>query len=142
MKNGKFIFTTDTIALKNSFTNIIEMTDVKLEKIEILKDKTFGEKQEDFYMVIAYDRHKELKIARWLVKDRDSLFYYKPIKLEEITDEEIFYRSYYVCHGSNDDCFPHVAYIDGQRMWGSSEKLICEPDSPCKGIVSFQLYGE
>jgi hypothetical protein len=141
-KNKDYIFITDTIALKAGFEDLIAMPNIKLDKIEVLKDKTIGDRQEDYYMVVAYDFSESLTVARWLVKKDNGLYYYKNNTGEE-TDDTVFFRTYYACYGSKTNCFPKVAHLnDGYTWGGNSTKLVCDPDDPCKAMRIFEPEGE
>lgn len=134
VKGQDFIFAADTVKLKQSLEKIINMERVKLDKIEIKKDITIGDRKEDYYMLIAYDYSKDLKIARWLVNREGALFYYNADLEGDITDNDIFYSTYFTCYGTNTDCFPMVAHLPDGYSWGGSTDFTCKTDSACTGI--------
>ena len=139
VQGDKFVFVADTITLKRDFERIINMPEVKLEKIEVLKRKTFGDREEDYYMLIAYDHSMALKTTRWLVNHEGSLYYYHCDFDEETTDDEIFYVTFFTCYGSKTNCFPMVAHLSDGYMWGGSTDLVCRPDDPCRGIKTVEM---
>jgi len=133
-----FVFEADTLELKQSLEKIINMKAVKLDRIEIRKDVTFGDRQEDYYMLIAFDYSKSLKTVRWLA-NRDGSLYFTALEESDMTDDDIFYATYFTCYGTDSDCFPMVAHLSDGYGWSSSTELTCKPDSKCLGVktVSF-----
>ena len=139
VQGDKFVFVADTIALKKHFERIINMPEVKLEKIEVLKRKTFGDREEDYYMVVAYDHSMALKTTRWLVNHEGSLYYYHCDFNQEVSDDEMFYVTFFTCYGSKTDCFPMVAHLPDGYFWSGNTELVCNPDDPCKGIKAVEM---
>lgn len=141
IKNDSYIITIDTIAYKDFLEkNIISIPEARLSKIEILKSKIEGERNDDFYMLIAYDEKLDLKTAHWLVRDADSLYFFQNRTTDPV-DDEIFFGIFYTCYSSDTDCFPRVRYNDKKYLWGSSKVFACNPDSPCKSSSTY-LYEE
>ena len=121
---------------------MMAMPHVKLDKIEVIKDKTIGDRKEDYYMVVAHDFSQNLTVSRWLLKQDDGLYYYKNNTGEE-TDDSVFFRTYYACYGSKTNCFPKVAYIHGGYSWGGNSVLMaCNPNDPCRAMSIFEPEGE
>lgn len=139
IKGDRFVFVADTVALKKHFERIINMPEVKLQKIEVLKRKTFGDREEDYYMLVAYDHSMELKTTRWLVNHEGGLYYYHCDFNKEVSDDEIFYVTFFTCYGSKTDCFPMVAHLSDGYIWGGSTELACRLDDPCKGIKTIEM---
>lgn len=136
VKSEKYIFDIDTISFKKELENLIQIPELNLDKIEIRKDTLNGNEHGEYYMLIAHDQSKHLKIARWLVRNNNELYYFKNHNGEE-TSNEIFYCTYYTCYGSSNNCFPRVFSIDNEFIWATSEKLICSPDDPCKSTSTY-----
>ena len=67
IKDSQYIITLDTVQYKGFLERIITIPGIHLSKTEILKSKTVGERQEDFYMLMVSDESGKTKIAHWLV---------------------------------------------------------------------------
>src|SRR5690606_16466460 len=93
IKNGQYIITVDTLALKTYWENIINKPSVKLNKIEILKGEVVGRKNEDYYMLIGHIKTQNARATRWLVKEGNDFYFHK--MSDEMADDENFYCTYY-----------------------------------------------
>ena len=141
IQGDKIIFVADTTMLKDHFESVIEMPEVELKKIEILKRHTFGDKKEDYHMLIAYDQNLKLKVAHWLVENEGGLYFFENKTDAEIPNE-YFFGTYFVCYASDESCFPLVKYYDDTYSWGTIEEQVCPVDSKCKGRKVYVLPDE
>lgn len=139
-ENGVYTFDIDTTSIKNEWAGRTQTTGVKYQKIEILKRQTFGEKKEDFYMLIAYDRTKDLKTCRYLMRQNDDFYF--GLFTNTTSESEIFYNTVFTCKGKDDMCFPQVLYMDNMYGWGGNQRLECSEDNNCTGTrsVLFTVY--
>ncbi|MCW4469987.1 hypothetical protein OGH69_13495 [Flavobacterium sp. MFBS3-15] len=136
VKNKENIISIDSIKFKEQWEKILPLPDVKLDKIEIRRGFTKGEREEEFYMLMAYDYESKLKTARWLIKKDGSFYFYKS-PVDESNLNHPFFRTYFTCYGDSGDCNPHVFIIDNRYYWTSTEKFYCDPNSPCKSSSIF-----
>lgn len=137
IENNHYIITVDTLKLKEYWEQITGVADTELTNMEIRKTLTLGDREEDFYMLIAYDKSKKLKMSRYLFKQDNDLYFYTVDLSKDVSDNEMFFCYYYLCYGADDDCFPHVGILENQYFWSNSHLLVCELDSPCKGGITF-----
>lgn len=140
LENGVYQFDIDTTIIKNEWVKRTGTTNVTYQKIEVLKRQTFGEKKEDFYMLIAYDKAKDLKTCRYLIRINDSFYF--GLFTDTTSEIETFYNTVFTCKGKNDVCFPEVLYMEGSYHWGGNQKLECNEDNNCTGTrsVIFTVY--
>jgi len=93
-------------------------------------------------MVVAYDHAKKLKIARWLIKKGNNLYYSTVPATESLSSKNIFFNTILLCHNSDEDCFPQVAYVDGVKVWSPSITLECSAiKKSCKWTKTL-IYNE
>lgn len=136
LENGIYKIDADTVALKKLWVEKSGFEGVNYTKMEVLKKQTFGEKKEDFYMLIAYDPAKDLKTCRYLFKINDN-FYFRPSKGTDTND--LFYGTVFTCRGKDDECFPEVLYMDNTYQWGGKQKLECSKDNHCPSTRSIMF---
>jgi len=116
-KSYKFI--ADTVAYKKMLKDgLLAKTDVTLNKVEIVKQLTLGDKKE-FYYVMASSKDGTYKIAKWLNKKGNS-FYVN----NALAAGDLFEQSYLTCIGDG-SCGPQVYQVKDQRLWGCSEDIRC-----------------
>jgi len=135
ISNNTHQLSIDTISFKLQWQSIINLPGVKLETIKIVDGITNGDVKQKYYMVIASDKSKNLKSARWLVREGDSLYLFKNNRLT--VPNEVFYRTYFTVYGSDKNCYPQVALMGGNYFWGANKAMYCSPDDPCKSISTF-----
>lgn len=141
IKNGQYIITVDTLALKEYFIEVIEEPEIKLEKVQITKGKVVSKKKEDFYMLTAYVKGKNARVAHWLVKEKNDLYFHK--MSDKTEDNEAFYCTYYFVNCTdNSSTTPMVLDFGDGYGWSTSENPICSPNSPCTGSKSLRLDEE
>ena len=136
LENGICKIDADTLALKKLWVERSGVEGVNYTKMEVLKKQTFGEKREDFYMLIAYDPAKDLKTCRYLFKINDN-FYFRPAK--GIDNNDLFYGTVFTCRGVDAECFPEVLYMDNTYQWGGNQRLQCSNDNKCIGTKSVSI---
>lgn len=140
IKDSQYIITLDTVQYKGFLERIITIPGIHLSKTEILKSKTVGERQEDFYMLMVSDESGKTKIAHWLVKEENNFYFFQNKTNKEI-DDEVFFNTYYTCHGSETNCSPMVRYFaDEGYSWGISAERICSINSNCETTSSYIIF--
>lgn len=137
LENGVYVFNADTTAIKNEWAKRTETTGVHYQKIEILRRKTFEEKQEDFYMLIAYDKTKDLKTCRYLIRINDNFYFRSYAK--DVSSNDIFFNTVFTCKGKDEVCFPEVLFMNNEYSWGGRQRMECSNDDTCTGIRSVLL---
>lgn len=136
IKGNTFVILQDTTQFKSDLINVLfsdtlELTKPVFDKIEIRKQVSFGEENEEYYFVLVYDLAKKIKVAKWLDKIGDNLF------LSNQVDNDNYFHLYYIICKGPDDCFPEVGVIDSHKYWSCGRELMCKKDSKCrKSIVS------
>lgn len=127
----------DSTELKSKFLKVVSINnpDVsELNKIEIIKTRTLGDKQITEYLLIGYNHKKQLKIARCLRLKNDLFFLEEDLKKPSRRDD--FYSSYFICFNSNQDCFPNIALFENEKRWVSNNLLGCfENDCKCLTVL-------
>lgn len=137
VKGNTFNVIIDTVEYKGFLErNILSVPEAKLDRIEIIKSTTVGDRRDDFYMLIAYDKSLNLKSTHWLVRDNDAFYFFENKSLEEVPNE-IFFGTFFTCYGSESDCYPLVSIYDDEYAWTTSEERVCNPNSPCKGSTAY-----
>ncbi|WP_395044345.1 hypothetical protein [Flavobacterium sp.] len=133
IKNDNYVFKTDLEILKNRLIqNISTEKKINFDKIEIIKQFTIGDEPKEFYYILLKDSNTNIKIARWLNKIDNKLYFNNLIgKINQ------FEQTYQFCVGKN-DCNPEVFEIDKDFFWSCSKdpKCLLEPikqsDLTCK----------
>ncbi len=122
----------DTLALKQKMLldagNKGKMT---LDKVEILKVLSVGERQETQYLLLASSLGKRLRIARSLHLIADRFYLEEDLKVKS-THDELFFASYFITNDCDEECFPYIAILDGRKTWVAKKTLVCSRDSQCK----------
>ena len=141
IQNNEYHFTIDTTRYKKYLKEVTNFTEnINYEKVSITKNKVLGNSEKEYYVLMAYDKKHFLKTARWLIRDKDSLYLFK--NTEKNVENEIFYRTYFSVYGSDTNCYPNVVCIEGKHQWtgDTTGKPYCDPDSPCKSTSTFIPY--
>lgn len=134
LDNGSYVFTADTTGIKKGWEKLSPLKNTSLSNIQIQQGTTFNERQETFYMLIAYDNKANLKMSRYIIRDKND-FYFAAMD-DTFSDGSLFYVTVFECHGSKDNCSPRVAIIDGEYVWTPNEILQCHANDPCKASTS------
>lgn len=115
LENGICKIDADTVTLKKLWLGKCGFEGVDYTKIEVLKKQTFGEKKEDFYMLIAYDPSKDLKTSRYLFKINDN-FYFRPSKGTDNNDLflALFLPVWVIMPSASPKCFIWIILISGE----------------------------
>ena len=110
----------DTTAFKKFLeTNLLPKQNIKLNTIQVKKQKALGS-GEVFYYVYAATKDKKIKVARWLNKRKNELYLN-----DELPDEGVlFEQSYLVCKGTG-KCAPQLYKNGDERMWGCTTVVAC-----------------
>jgi len=107
--------------------------DLAIDKTEIKRLTTIGERKEQVYFIQFTDLKKQRRIAKYLFLNKNQFFFYENLMPKIDPEDEAFYQSYYVCYGSNKpECSPNIAILDGHKVWGAGSRMVCDPDDPCK----------
>jgi hypothetical protein len=119
--NNEFYFYVDTTKFKFFLNENINFKDnVKLDKVQIIKQKSIGENPIDFYYILVSDKTKKIKIAKWLDNIDGNLMFN-----ESYTDKESSVKSHYIiCVGDN-DCYPQFIKLDTLKTWSCDKNLSC-----------------
>lgn len=119
--NEKFIFLKDTALFKSYILkNMSFNKPVFLNKTQIIKQKMIGLRSDDFYFVMWTNAESNLKIAKWLEKKGDKLFF-----VSSASDaQENFKKHYLLCVG-NAGCFPELIATDSSKVWNCTKDLKC-----------------
>jgi len=112
--NENIIIIKDTVVFKKEIRDIIfsKKSNVKYDKIDIIKQYSIGKSKEDLYYVILYDFEKNLKTARVLEKNDNNLIF---------AEEKDFEKMFISCVGKEDDCVPRIVSIDSKKSWICSD---------------------
>lgn len=141
VQNNEYHFIIDTTKYKANLNNMVSFVEnANYDEVKIEKGVTLGNLDKEYYMLIAYDKEYYLKTARWLIKDKDTLYLHR--NTGKNIDNEIFYRTFFSVYGSNTNCYPNVVCAEGKYQWtgDTTGKPYCEPDSPCKSSSIFFPY--
>lgn len=115
----------DTTLLKQKLKeNISFDKPIDFNSVEIARQKTIGDLQEEYYFVLIKDSHSKVRIARWLNLMGNELYF------NNKTDQnDSFEQTYLICVG-NSDCNPEVFVFNNQKNWGCSKdpKCIINPE--------------
>lgn len=66
----------DTLLLKQKLSENINFDKpINFDKVEVIKQKTIGEIQQEYYFVLLKDSRNNIKIARWLNLIGDELYF-------------------------------------------------------------------
>ncbi|RAR48017.1 hypothetical protein [Flavobacterium lacus] len=123
--NGELKIIQDTTLLKEKLKeNISFDKPIHFNSVEIVKQKTLGDLQEEYYFVLIRDNHSKVRIARWLNLIGDALYFNN-----KTNQNDSFEQTYLICVGKS-DCYPEVFVFDNQRNWGCSKdpKCIIDPE--------------
>lgn len=115
----------DTTLLKQKLKeNISFDKPINFSSVKIVKQKTIGDLQEEYYFVLIKDSHSKVRIARWLNLTGNELYFNN-----NTNQNDSFEQTYLICVG-NSDCYPEVFVFNNQRIWGCSKdsKCIIEPE--------------
>lgn len=119
--NNKFHFYTDTTKFKLLLNENINFKDnVKLDKVQIIKQKSIGENPIDFYYILVTDKTKRIKIAKWLDNIDGNLMFN-----ERYTDKESSVKSHYIICVGDKDCYPQFIILDTLKTWSCDKNLSC-----------------
>ncbi len=116
----------DTTLLKQKLKeNISFDKPIHFNSVEIVKQKTLGDLEEEYYFVLIKDSPSKVRIARWLNLIGNELHFNN--KTNQV---DSFEQIYLICNGNN-DCYPEVFIFNNQRNWGCSKdpKCILEPET-------------
>ncbi|WP_325203402.1 hypothetical protein [Flavobacterium sp.] len=121
IKNGEYIFLKDTLLFKKHILESISFSkSVSLNKTQIIKQKIVNSDSPDFYFALWTNSESNLKIAKWLEKKGNKLFF-----VNNSSDKyEDFKKHYLLCVG-NSDCFPELIATDSSKVWSCSKELKC-----------------
>lgn len=123
IENDKLIIIQDTTLLKQKLLeNITSEKPIHFNKVEILKRKTIGDVQEEYYFVLVTNNQYNIKIARWLNLVGNELYFN-----DKTNQVDSFEQIYLTCVGNN-DCYPEVFIIDNKRSWGCTKNPKCITD--------------
>ncbi|WP_130734744.1 hypothetical protein [Flavobacterium sp. J27] len=119
--NDEFKFFIDTTKYKSFlYENINFQNNVKLDKVQIMKQQSIGQNPIDFYYVLVTDKAKKIKIAKWLEKIDDNLYFN-----EDYSSKEASVKSHYIiCVGDN-NCYPQYIMLDTLKTWSCDKNLSC-----------------
>lgn len=132
---GKIIFIQDTTLLKEKLKeNISFDKPIEFDSVEIVKQTTIGDLQEDYYFVLIKNYQYRVKIARWLNLIGDELYFNN--KTNQV---DSFEQIYLTCIGNN-DCYPEVFIFDNQRGWGCSKNPKCLIDTEQRDYLDCYTY--
>ncbi len=114
----------DTTLLKEKLKeNISFDKPIDFDSVEIVKQTTIGDLQEDYYFVLIKNNQYRVKIARWLNLVGNELYFN-----DKTNQVDSFEQIYLTCIGNN-DCYPEVFIFDNQRGWGCSKNPKCLIDT-------------
>ena len=132
IKNGQYVITVDTVALKSYWERtILKKPEIKLSKIEIVKGKVVGKKNEDYYMLTGYVENKNARTARWLVKNGNDFYFHK--MLDKTFENEEFYSTYYFAECTDSlPTVPMALNLGNGYEWSISENPATSSNSSCK----------
>lgn len=135
--NGTITFT-DTIALKQSVMFDLRGNFQKLfiDKTKIRQLTTFGERGEKIYALQLTDIKNQTRIVKYVFRIDKSFYLYESLAetQQRKYESNLFYQVYFACSGSDSkDCEPNAAVIENELKWGCGTKMICDPNSACKG---------
>jgi len=125
----------DTTLLKEKLKeNISFDKPIHFDSVEIVKQTTIGDLQEDYYFVLIKNNQYRVKIARWLNLIGDELYFNN--KTNQV---DSFEQIYLTCIGNN-DCYPEVFIFDNQRGWGCSKNPKCLIDTEQRDNLDCYTY--
>jgi len=111
--------------LKANLFSEVDKT-ITLDKIEIRK-QTMLSSNEVYYFVLITDFKNHVRIAKWLKKNKNSLYL---IDSEDENAEpiEIMYQ---VCNGP-ENCLPNIFKLDSEKHWTCGETMYCLTEQAAK----------
>lgn len=125
----------DTTLLKQKLKeNISFDKPIHFNSVEIVKQKTIGDLQQEYYFVLIKDSRSKVRIARWLNLIGEELHFNN--KINQI---DSFEQIYLICIGSN-DCYPEVFVFDNKRNWGCSKDPSCITDPQKREALKCDIY--
>lgn len=90
----------------------------QLEKCEIVKGVTMGEKEEEFYYIKFTTSITNKTLVKYLFNYNGKLY------IDPVNETESYQYSYVSCEGV-EDCKPHLFVIDGEKGWTCGTSLVC-----------------
>ncbi|HRE76351.1 MAG TPA: hypothetical protein PLL09_00860 [Flavobacterium sp.] len=125
----------DTTLLKQKLKeNISFDKPIHFDSVEIVKQKTIGDLQEEYYFVLIKDSRSKVRIARWLKLIGDELYFNN--KTNQVNS---FEQTYLICVGNN-DCYPEVFIFNDQKNWGCSKDPKCITDPEKREALNCDIY--
>lgn len=125
----------DTLLLKQKLSENINFDKpINFDKVEVIKQKTIGEIQQEYYFVLLKDSRNNIKIARWLNLTGDELYFNN-----KVNNGDAFEQTYLICVGNN-NCYPEVFIFDNKKEWGCSKDPKCISDLEKKDISDCDVY--
>ncbi|WP_396151933.1 hypothetical protein [Flavobacterium sp.] len=135
VKGEKIEIIQDTTLLKQKLKeNISFDKPIHFNSVEILKQKTIGDSQEDYYFVLIRANDSKVRIARWLSLIGDELYFNN--KTNQFNS---FEQTYLICVGNN-DCYPEVFIFNDQKNWGCSKDPKCITDPEKREALNCDIY--
>jgi len=123
-----FDFLIDTTMFKQEVRDIIFSKDDSLhfyDKVSIVRDTSFGDKQEIYYYVLLEDFSTNYSTVKWLEKRSDSL-----MMINDLKDKNYLQFLFFCCQGLV-DCTPKVGWLQGQKKWTCGGSFVCVIDGSC-----------
>ena len=125
----------DTTLLKQNLKeNISFDKPIHFNSVEIIKQKTIGDLQEEYYFVLIKDSRSKVRIARWLNLIGNELHFNN-----KTNNADSFEQTYLICTGIN-NCYPEVFILNNQRSWGCSKDPKCILDPNKKNNFGCEVY--
>lgn len=122
----------DSLSLKEKFLRDTgNEGSMIIDKIEIKKVTSVGEKKKAYYILLAHSFDSKLKIARCLHVKKKDFFLEEDLKMAN-KGEDFFYSSYFITNDCDEDCYPYVAFVEGKRIWAAKKTLVCSRESRCR----------
>lgn len=135
IKDDVLEFRYDTLLFKSFLVkNFYSDTAIRLkpgfDKVEIIRQLTFGECHDVYYSILVQDFEQNIRVAKWLTKDRNMLY------LSDSCEKGDCLQAYYITCTGEESCFPEVGVENSIKYWSCGHDLICKPGYNCIKRIS------